>query len=612
MRIGRIVSGALVIAVLAAGGLYLAKLYYDADHTGVALLPPKGPPKVQPAPEDWSAERTKRNAAKEDYIDQKQIAFDWFADLPFSQTDGTALIVIRLLPLLDPDRWQDGDKLLSEVGLFMDPRSGQTILPRGVGFSGLDPDAGPDAVDVTSFTCGACHIGRVTDASGRTVYIDGGVNSTFNIVKYYVATYKTIQTLYGEATERKAQIDVLTAAVLTALDKAVATSPTYFYQNYSFAGRDFDAVYEARQIELFRADARAQVQRFVDYTEGFVGAFSDYLDKTYKGYKDAMLAGLLGMADATGVSASHGYEGLKPKIGKWLGRFLLPDEPGITDFMTVWEQDTRAVGWDPEKKQLINGGGQWNGNIPIPIFRNLAASTTMGLEDPDVRVPAFAAELLSGLPATPYPFEVDTAKAKRGEVLFTQHCADCHQPNNGAVYGNLGTDSSRSQVINTALMLSGRLLYTSICPPDLEVDLAGTKSKPCAEYQGVSLKDFGTAIMRARSDQRGYNATALRGVWAAAPYLHNGSVPTMRKLLIPGERPDRFVRGRLNYDIEEMGFSWELPARDGELAFDTTTFPALNHRGHDKDVESDGKLYKLDWTSDPQGASDLIEYLKTL
>jgi mono/diheme cytochrome c family protein len=363
---------------------------------------------------------------------------------------------------------------------------------------------------------------------------------------------------------------------------------------------------------MFRADARAYVKRFADYTQDFVAAYGEYLDKTYGGYQAQMLAGQPGMADATGISATHGYEGVKAVIGKGLGRVLLPDHPGLTDFMPVWDQDARAVSWDASKTQLIDGGGQYNGNIPIPIFRNLAAATTMGLENPDIRVPAFAADLLGGLPATPYPFDIDTVKAKRGEALFRQNCAACHQPNNGAVYGNLGTDPSRSQVINTVLMVSGRRLYAGFCPPDLEVDLAGTLTKPCAQYKGVSLRDFGTAIMRPRSDQTGYNATPLTGVWATAPYLHNGSVPTMRHLLMPQTRPDRFVRGRLGYDQQDMGFDWQVQGSEQGQLFDTTAFSALNHAGHDRDVQDDTTTYKLDWSNDPQAVDDLIEYLKTL
>lgn len=601
------------IAAAAVAGLFGAKEFLDADHTGVQLLPPDGPPLIQAAPVDWVGERAERNAAKARYIAENQIAFNWFADFPFSQTDGTPLILLKLLPLIDPERWQGGDKLLSEVGLFFDARSDIDFLPRGIGFSGLDPEARDGALDVTSFTCGACHIGRVIDDSGRTIYVDGAVNTTFNINKYYSQTFEMLQEIYGGESDRTQQIDRLTASVLAALEDAVAQSPNYFYKDHKTYYRNYDAAYEAKQVAIFRANARDLVTSFADYTEGFVDAFSDYLDKSYSGYQAQMLDGIPGMADATGVSSSHGYRNLKAKIGKSLAKIILPDHAGLTDYMAVWDQNSRASEWDPTQTQLINGGGQYNGNIPIPMFRNMAASTTMGLDEPDMQVPAFAERVLGGLPPTPYPFEVDVVKAKTGRALFAENCASCHQPNNGAVYYTLGTSPSRSKVINTALMLSARKMYQDFCSPSTELNLAGLITKPCAEYQGVSLTNFGTAIMRPIDNQRGYNATALRGVWATAPYLHNGSVPTIRHLLVPNTRPDVFVKGLLTYDRKNMGFTWREDEGSGAgMTFDTTVFHAVSNMGHDTDFVDGQKTFKLDWSDDPEGVEALIEYLKTL
>lgn len=613
MNLKKILLGAAGVAVLGVGGWYLFKSYVDADHTGVPLVPPAGEPIVKAAPDNWETAKVDRMNRKKAYIKANKIAFDWFADFPFSQTDGTPLIIFKLLPKIDPERWQGGDKLMSEVGLFFDERSDIQFLPRGIGFSGLDRAAQAGALDQTSFTCGGCHIGRVLDETGKTHYIDGAVNTTFNINKYYVQTYETLQKVYAGETDPDKKIDRLTGVILAALDEAVAESPTFFYEDFKRSYRSYDAAYEAQQIEIFRASARDYAKDFADYTEGFVDAFTDYMDKTYEGYKDQMLAGIPGMADATGVSSSHGYENLKKKIGKDLGEIVLPDHPGITDFMPVWDQNARASDWDPTKKQLINGGGQYNGNIPIPMFRNMAAATTMGLDNPDMRVPAFAVQLLRGLQPTPWPFKVDDAKAKQGEKLFAENCAACHQPNNGAVYDNLGTSPARSKVINTPLMLAAQQMYQGFCPTTLELDLAGTKTKPCAEYNGVSLKDFGTAIMRPLDDQMGYNATPLTGIWASAPYLHNGSVPTMRHLLVPNTRPNSFFKGQLSYDTANMGFTWEQNDGTGApMEFDTTVFHAVSNKGHDTDIKDGDKTYKLNWSDDPEGADALIEYMKTL
>jgi hypothetical protein len=99
----------------------------------------------------------------------------------------------------------------------------------------------------------------------------------------------------------------------------------------------------------------------------------------------------------------------------------------------------------------------------------------------------------------------------------------------------------------------------------------------------------------------------------SAPYLHNGSVPTIRHLLIPDTRPGSFVKGMLTYDTKNMGFAWKVGDRsDQGMVFDTTVFHAVSNKGHDSDIKQGDKTYKLDWSDDPEAADALIEYLKTL
>ena len=47
---------------------------------------------------------------------------------------------------------------------------------------------------------------------------------------------------------------------------------------------------------------------------------------------------------------------------------------------------------------------------------------------------------------------------------------------------------------------------------------------------------------------QGYVTSVLDGIWSRAPYLHNGSVPTLYHLLVPSERPQQFLRGSIDYD----------------------------------------------------------------
>jgi len=614
MKLIRIFALSAVAVVIVGGGwLYWSVEEAGRDKTGIELTAPASRASMVPVQADWAAEQQARSDAKTSYIRAHQEAYDWFTLFPFSKSDGTPLLILKVLPNLAPDIWGEGEDFLSGVGLFHDERVDSAILPTGVGFTGLTREDANSDIDYTSFTCAACHIGRVRADDGQVHYIDGGINAEFNINLYFVRLSQTLAQLYGSEQDPAKRLERVTDSIVQAVDTAAAASPTYFYANHRYGDRTFDAAYEAQQIALFKQNAGTHVGAFVDYTEGFVAAFSHYLDKTYEGYQEQMLAGLPGMADATGVSASHGYESMATsRLGTLIGESVLPSSPGLTDFMAVWEQESRTAKWDPTGQQLINGGGQYNGNIPVPIFRNLAASMTMGLADTDVRVAAFSAELLDGLPATVWPFPVDVALARRGAELFERNCEACHQPNNGRVYDELGTSMARAGVINTLLMEGARAEYTGTCSPQTTVEMYGRQVKPCAEFKGVPLDNMEHVVMRPLDDQRGYNALPLKGLWALAPYLHNGSVPTLYHLLIPSERPAGFIKSRLDYDQEKVGFAWQDDGTPGGYRFDTVAFHAVSNKGHDRDVTLDGVTYKLAWEDDRDGAAALIEYLKTL
>src|SRR5262249_32919403 len=90
----------------------------------------------------------------------------------------------------------------------------------------------------------------------------------------------------------------------------------------------------------------------------------------------------------------------------------------------------------------------------------------------------------------------------------------------------------------------------------------------------------------------GYQAPPLDGIWATAPYLHNGSVPTVYHLLSSKARPKYFSRsyrtGKEDYDpvklglktqVLEHGAEPQLPARERRQVYDTT-LPGRGNSGH--------------------------------
>jgi mono/diheme cytochrome c family protein len=105
----------------------------------------------------------------------------------------------------------------------------------------------------------------------------------------------------------------------------------------------------------------------------------------------------------------------------------------------------------------------------------------------------------------------------------------------------------------------------------------------------------------------GYKARPLTGIWATAPYLHNGSVPTLYDLLLPpAQRPARFYVGTRRFDPVKVGYATEKAADNG-FAFETRDsegqpVPGNDNAGHDY---GNARLSEGDrWA--------LVEYLKTL
>ena len=98
-----------------------------------------------------------------------------------------------------------------------------------------------------------------------------------------------------------------------------------------------------------------------------------------------------------------------------------------------------------------------------------------------------------------------------------------------------------------------------------------------------------------------YKARPLDGIWSTAPYLHNGSVPTLYHLLLPAEqRPKTFLMGTRQYDPRHVGYVWEA-APGNSFTFDTKLRGNANG-GHDYGAAS--------LTDEQRWA--LVEFMKTL
>jgi hypothetical protein len=127
----------------------------------------------------------------------------------------------------------------------------------------------------------------------------------------------------------------------------------------------------------------------------------------------------------------------------------------------------------------------------------------------------------------------------------------------------------------------------------------GAVPKNLLEVKSSSENAPATAVVEGASASFGYKARPLNGVWATAPYLHNGSVPNLTELLKSHDERKKtvFRIGSTEYDIANVGFVID----DENFPIFDTTVEGNHNTGHEFGSELT-----------PQQKLDLIEYLKSL
>jgi mono/diheme cytochrome c family protein len=243
----------------------------------------------------------------------------------------------------------------------------------------------------------------------------------------------------------------------------------------------------------------------------------------------------------------------------------------------------------------------------------------------------------------------DEASRQRGELLYIDHCQACHTVVDRAAwdrivvanmvsYSKIGTDPAMADNSVDDHGKSGNFkdtyqqvvgvgdLVVQENAPVVQLLTAATKGvvatpdagkwwpRRIVEWIYIQIASLGDNPIKKSSIKNGsydpdttaapyaslhaYKARSLNGIWATAPYLHDGSVPTLWDLLLPaGQRPKSFKVGAREFDPAKVGFKSD--GYDG-FAFNTDHRGNLN-TGHD----NYGPLSDQDrW--------DLIEYLKSL
>jgi hypothetical protein len=275
-------------------------------------------------------------------------------------------------------------------------------------------------------------------------------------------------------------------------------------------------------------------------------------------------------------------------------------------------------------------------------------------------------EKIVALQPPPWPFDLKQDLVARGNVLFAANCAGCHekklQPTGSwltpilpvgtdpKMFANAAGRSSQSGILKGTLLVKppgvpmpdpakthdilakavvGALLNDAFpIPPKLpnpNSTIWRALNKDMAdlfpgEPQPSLLRTNALAVtkLKARVDSflsdvfkppvpanspAAYEARVLYGIWATAPYLHNGSVPNLWELLLPASRRTAsFMVGSKVYDPEKVGYVTDRsPFKNGTLVVGAGAASGNSNAGHE---------YSRDMSDDDRWA--LIEYLKQL
>ncbi|MBV9931728.1 MAG: hypothetical protein JO013_12385 [Alphaproteobacteria bacterium] len=278
--------------------------------------------------------------------------------------------------------------------------------------------------------------------------------------------------------------------------------------------------------------------------------------------------------------------------------------------------------------------------------------------------------LLRQLKPPPWPGAINRARADQGKPLYEQHCAGCHSEKNlnGGIYdvtmvplaaGDPGGNNTDPWMACNAVSyesasgrLNGRPRNYFSGPPTQETEALANMltttvvGSLVAKWQQVAEQALDLALgieklpkttkaatavspaerkkgrldscFKSNSPYFKYKARTLEGIWATAPYLHDGSVPTLYDLLLPPEkRPTCFYVGTRRYNVSKVGYQTGAESGAGcPTPAGGKPDPAAPGNAFRFDVALDGNRnvghnYKVGQLSEDQRLA-LLEYLKTL
>lgn len=589
----RVLALLIVLAVIALAVI----VYYVAN----PKLPFYIPPQQVRYLDQWSEEQRQTYYFTPQGTQVKGLRYEWFQalELPFSEQRFAS------------------PEYLARFGFLVDPQQKASANNPGnlpVGFA-RHQNPGNASEHYLDITCAACHTGELR-FKGQAVRIDGG--SAQHVLPSSVPTLRGGS--FGQA--------------------LVASLASTYYNPWKFerfARTVLGDEYDTRHEQL-RKDFKTSLNTFLRV------AWND----THRGLYPTEEGP--GRTDAFGRIANATFgDAISP------ANYRVADAP--VDYPQLWDMWT--FDWV-----------QWNGSAQQPMARNigeaLGVGATLNFFDAkgqplqgaarypsSVRVRDLHAieETLQQLKPPTWPEDlfgaIDKPLAAKGRALFAENCAGCHVPRQSQEGERwvqhlhmlpvevIGTDPNAANNIASHRFDLSALQWDVNELEKMDVKLHPEPKEPLDLSQLSVAKGLAyvTAFVENRAYQEAkitpeekprmdgfglpigvrekvaYKARPLAGVWATAPFLHNGSVPSIYQLLSPqDERATTFYKGTLEYDPRHLGYRTE-PFTNGFL-FDTRI--SGNHNsGHEfrAGARGNGVIGRL---LQPEERWALLEYLKVL
>lgn len=442
---------------------------------------------------------------------------------------------------------------------------------------GLVRDSDKQQGDYLGLTCTACHTGQVS-VQGKIIHIDGS-QALIDFTRFERSVLESLKSTVADA-EKFARFS------LSIIEKNPAVTAASLKQQMTTRIAELEQRFTANATD-------------VPYGKGRLDAFGQIFN-------------------AIAVEALQLPENARA-----------PDAPA-----------SYPVLWDASHLDVV----QWNASAPNqepgPLFQNaitvLAVYGTASVPKnkltyhSSIRISNLG-DLQSGfykLTAPKWPVEyagqLDAEKIARGKSLYEQHCARCHTYVDASdakrklravltTIADVGTDPLivdnfanrrvKAGVLegDRVLLVAGDVLAVEAKPIDLVTHVAAGAlvNQPWQSLKAIINERESRYPKPEQQNDRAYKARPINGVWASAPYLHNGSVPTIYDLLLPAvQRPAIFYVGNIELDIVKVGY---LATETPNATLFNTQLRGNSNAGHEYGTQlSDGQRW------------DLVEYIKSL